>query len=378
MIYSDFENKKISMLGMGTMRLPVKDSEGAVIDEEATAKMVKYAIDHGVNYFDTAWGYHMGNSEPVMGKILSEYPRDSYYLATKFPGYDLSNMNKVEEIFEKQLQRLKTDYFDFYLIHNVCDLNIDQYLDPKYRIHEYLKKQKQAGKIHHLGFSIHGDINVMKRFLNEYGPDMEFCQIQLNWLDYSFQNANQKVELLDKIGMPIWVMEPLRGGMLASLTEKETQKLRALRPQANVPSWSFRYLQSFKGVKVILSGMSNFEQLADNISTFETYDPLNKDEIDALYDIASKRVGRIVLPCTSCRYCTEHCPMSLDIPKLISLYNEHCFTGGGFLAPMALDAIPENKRPTACIGCRSCEAVCPQSIKISESMADFAEMLKSK
>ena len=218
----------------------------------------------------------------------------------------------------------------------------------------------------------------MKRFLNEYGPDMEFCQIQLNWLDYSFQNANQKVELLDKIGMPIWVMEPLRGGMLASLTEKETQKLRALRPQANVPSWSFRYLQSFKGVKVILSGMSNFEQLADNISTFETYDPLNKDEIDALYEIAAKRVNKIVLPCTSCRYCTEHCPMSLDIPKLISLYNEHCFTGGGFLAPMALDAIPEDKRPTACIGCRSCEAVCPQSIKISEAMADFAEMLKSK
>lgn len=376
MVYREFKGKKLSMLGMGTMRLPVLDETGAVIDEKLTAQMVKYAFDRGINYFDTAWGYHMGKSEPVMGKILSEYPRGSYYLATKFPGYDLSNMNKVEEIFAAQQVRLKTDYFDFYLIHNVCDLNINQYLDSKYRIHEYLNKQKKEGKIRHLGFSIHGDINVMKRFLEEYGPDMEFCQIQLNWLDYSFQDARAKVELLDKLDIPVWVMEPLRGGKLISFSDEEKAELFKLRPEASPVEWAFRYLQSFKNVKVILSGMSTPEQLADNISIFETEKPLDGTETAALYTIADRRLEKVSLPCTACRYCTEHCPQGLDIPKLINLYNEHCYTGGGFIAPMALGAIPPEKQPSACIGCRSCEAVCPQTIKISEAMADFAAKLK--
>lgn len=188
-----------------------------------------------------------GNSEIVMGKILSKYPRNSFYLATKFPGYDLSNMTKVEEIFEKQLEKCQVDYFDFYLFHNVCEMNIDAYLDEKYKIFDYLIKQKKAGRICHLGFSAHGSHDVMKRFLYTYGKDMEFCQIQLNYLDWTFQDAKKKVDLL----------------------------------------------------------------------------------------------------------------------------NEHCFTGGGFIAPMVLMSVPEDKQPSACIGCRSCEEVCPQQIKISEAMADF-------
>ena len=185
MIYKEFQDLKLSALGMGAMRLPVTGGKDADIDETATAEMVKYAFDHGVNYFDTAWGYHEGNSELVMGKVLSEYPREKFYLATKFPGYDLANMTKVEEIFEKQLEKCRVSYFDFYLFHNVCEMNINEYLDEKYGIYDYLMKQKADGRIRHLGFSVHGNYETMKRFLEAYGKDMEFCQIQLMWTGIS-------------------------------------------------------------------------------------------------------------------------------------------------------------------------------------------------
>jgi predicted aldo/keto reductase-like oxidoreductase len=195
MIYRDFQGLKLSALGMGTMRLPVMDGTFANIDEAEADKMVAYAIEHGVNYFDTAWGYHNGQSELVIGKLLSRYPRESYYLATKFPGYDAANWAKVEEIFEEQLKKCRVEYFDFYLVHNVCEMNIDAYLDPKYGIYDYLVQQKENGRIRHLGFSVHGSYDVMKRFLEAYGDKMEFCQIQLNYLDWSFQNAKAKFEL---------------------------------------------------------------------------------------------------------------------------------------------------------------------------------------
>lgn len=375
MVYKDFQGLKLSALGMGAMRLPVIDGDDGKIDEAAADKMVEYAMKNGVNYYDTAWGYHNGMSELVMGKALKKYPRESFYLATKFPGYDLSNMDKVEEIFEKQLEKCGVDYFDFYLFHNVCEMNIDAYLDPKYGIYEYLVEQKKKGRIRHLGFSAHGNLDVMKRFLDAYGKDMEFCQIQLNYLDYTFQDAKGKIELLESWNIPVWVMEPLRGGKLAALDEKDEEKLKELRPQENIPAWAFRFLQTLPSVTMILSGMSNMEQMKENIHTFEEEKPLNEAEMKMLLDIADSMVKKIVLPCTACHYCVSHCPKGLDIPSLLSLYNEHCFTQGGFIAPMALSAIPKEKLPSACIGCRSCEAVCPQQIKISEAMADFTQKL---
>ena len=376
MIYRDFQDMKLSGLGMGAMRLPVIDGDDARIDEAQALKMVDYAMEHGVNYYDTAWGYHDGHSETVMGKALGRYPREKFYLATKFPGYDLANMDKVEEIFENQLEKCGVEYFDFYLFHNVCEMNIDAYLDEKYGIFDYLMKQKKAGKIRHLGFSAHGNLDVMKRFLEAYGKDMEFCQIQLNYLDWSFQNAKEKVELLRSYNIPVWVMEPLRGGKLAKLAEEDEKTLKELRPQEAIPAWAFRFLQSIPGVTMVLSGMSNLEQMQDNIHTFEEDKPLNEKEMEILLEIADKMVKKIVLPCTACHYCTSHCPQGLPIPELLALYNEHCFTEGGFIAPMALAAFPKDKLPSACIGCRSCEAVCPQQIKISEAMADFAKKLK--
>lgn len=375
MIYRDFQDVKLSALGMGAMRLPVVDGDDSKIDEAAAFAMVDEAMARGVNYYDTAWGYHNGNSELVMGKALARHPREKFYLATKFPGYDLSNMGKVEEIFEKQLEKCQVEYFDFYLFHNVCEMNIDAYLDPKYGTYDYLLAQKKNGRIRHLGFSAHGDYDVMKRFLEAYGKDMEFCQIQLNYLDWDFQDAKRKVELLDQWNIPVWVMEPLRGGKLASLAPEDEAKLKALRPDEGIPAWAFRYLQSIPGVVVTLSGMSNMEQMKENIATFETDKPLNETELETLHAIAQGMVKKIVLPCTACHYCTSHCPQGLDIPNLLSLYNEHCFTQGGFIAPMALSAIPADKQPSACIGCRSCEAVCPQGIKISEAMADFTAKL---
>lgn len=378
MIYRDFQGLKLSALGFGTMRLPVLNGEYGAVDKAAAAEMFDYAVKNGVNYFDTAWGYHDGASETAVGEILSAYPRGSYYLATKFPGYDLSNMDKVEEIFEAQLKKCRTDYFDFYLFHNVCEMNIGAYLDESHGIFAYLKKQKENGRIRHLGFSAHGSYNVIERFLEKYGKDMEFCQLQINYLDWSFQNAKEKVELIRKHGIPVWVMEPLRGGRLAKLSSEEEAKLKEMRPDENIPAWAFRFLLGIPGVKVILSGMSDMAQVRDNIRTFSEDKPLSESERAALLELAEGMYKNSVLPCTACRYCTSHCPKHLDIPDLIKLYNEHRFTGGGFIAPMALSALPEEKWPSACVGCRSCEKVCPQQISISEMMKDFTARLKGE
>ena len=346
MIYRDFQGLKLSMLGFGAMRLPVIDGDDGRIDEEAALRMVDKAMLGGINYYDTAWGYHGENSELVMGKALGRYPRESYYIATKFPGYDSANWGKVREIFPRQLEKLGVDYFDFYLFHNVCEMNIDAYLDDeKYGIYSYLMEQKRSGRIRHLGFSCHGSIDVLKRFLEAYGKDMEFCQLQLNYLDWTFQNGREKVELLEKQNIPVWVMEPLRGGSLARLAPAYEEELKVLRP------------------------------VEKNLKTFSEDKKLKESEMAALRGISEKMLSVGTVPCTACHYCVSHCPQGLDIPSLLALYNEHAFTGGGFIAPMALSALPEEKRPQACLGCRSCEQVCPQQIKISEVLADFVKKL---
>lgn len=371
MIYKDFKNLKLSALGMGAMRLPTIDGDDAKVDAAATQEMVDYALSHGVNYFDTAWGYHNGNSELVMGEALKKHPRDSFYLATKFPGYDLGNMPKVKEIFPRQLEKLQVDYFDFYLIHNVNEMNIDAYLnEDEYGIYSYLLEQKRAGKIRHLGFSAHGSVEVMRRFLEAYHEGMEFCQIQLNYVDWTLQDAKAKMELLREYDIPVWVMEPVRGGRLAKLSEKDEETLSRLRPDEKPVAWAFRFLQSLPEVVVTLSGMSSLEQMKENIDIWGEEKPLTDPEMDSLLHMAAGMMDGL-LPCTACRYCTSHCPKGLDIPKLIGLYNDWKFTGGGFVPAMVIGTLPEDKRPSACIGCRSCEKLCPQQIKISEAMKDF-------
>lgn len=379
MQYRDYQDEKLSAYAMGCMRLPVIDGNDADIDEPAAAEMIDYALAHGVNYFDTAWGYHGGNSELVVGRALTKHPRDSFNLADKFPGYDLSNFGKVEEIFEKQLEKCQVDHFDFYLAHNVCELNIEAYLDDqKHGTLSYLIEQRKAGRIRHLGFSIHGSQEVLQRFLDAYGDHMEFCQVQLNYLDWEFQDAKSKVELLQSRGIPVWVMEPVRGGQLVNITNEAKAKFAAVNPDMPPVEWALRWLLSMPQVTTILSGASSLDQMKQNIAIFDKDEPLSDAEKAVVAEVAHDMTAGDVLPCTACHYCTSHCPLELDIPHLLALYNEHKLSKGGFIAPMALAALPDDKQPSSCIGCGSCSAVCPQQIDIPGALADFAEMLQKK
>ncbi len=371
MIYSDFHGEKLSRLGLGMMRLPT-NADGT-IDERRTAEMIDYAIKNGINYFDTAYQYHGGESERIAGRILSRYPRDSYNLASKFPGHAIAESYDVKGIFEEQLAKCRVDYFDFYLFHNVNETSIKVYTDPKWGIADYLKEQKRQGRIRHLGFSCHGLIDNLREFLTVCGDIVEFCQIQLNYLDWTLQGAKEKYELLKEYNIPVWVMEPVRGGKLASLNPEDTEALIALRPYEKIPAWAFRFIQGLDNVAVTLSGMSDMQQLKDNIETYSCEKPLDEKELAALFNVAEhmKRGA----PCTACRYCCEVCPMGLNIPRLISAYNDFNYQPT-FSVSMMIDSLPENKRPSACIGCGSCSAICPQKIDVPSVMHSFASSLE--
>lgn len=372
MRYIEFCGDKLSRLGFGTMRLPVCGDRS--IDEEKTAEMIRYAMAHGVNYFDTAYPYHDGKSELVTGKMLREFPRDSFYLADKYPGHQIADSYDPEQVFEDQLRKCGVEYFDYYLLHNVCELSMPAYTDARWEIIPYFLEQKRRGRIRHFGFSSHARPETLEQFLEQYGKDMEFCQIQLNYLDWTLQNAEEKVRILNRYGIPIWVMEPVRGGKLAEFPEEMRQGFRNLRADESDAAWAFRFLQGIEGVHVTLSGMSNLQQLQENVRIFEEEKPLSEEERDTLLKYA-ERLKRGV-PCTACRYCCDGCPSELDIPMLMHAYNE-TQTGGGFTVSMQLDALPEDKLPTACIGCGSCESVCPQGIRIPEIMQKLAEVRKT-
>ena len=335
MYFNDFQTCKISGLGMGTMRLPVKSSE-ADIDVIRVEKMIACALEHGINYFDTAWNYHEGKSEEIIAKILRQYPRDSYYFADKFPGFDPELAKDVKGVFEKQLQKTGLEYFDFYLLHSVTDDNLQVYLDRKLGIVDYLLKQKEEGHIRHLGFSCHCEPETIEKLLNVYGQVLEFGQIQLNWLDYSVQKAGEKLGILKKHGIPVWVMEPLRGGRLDGVSFAD----------------SFRFLQNL-GVTVILSGMSDENQILENTETFAQKNPLSEEETNRLIDMGREMAAGRSVPCTGCRYCISYCPQEINIPEMISKFNN----------------VVKPDAPVPCIGCGNCAAVCPQQINIPEIMS---------
>ena len=371
MLYTEFQGKKLSMLGFGAMRLPT--NEDGSINVALTEEMTDLAIAQGVNYFDTAYPYHGGMSEIVMGRALAKYPRESWYLANKYPGHQIASTYDPAAIFEDQLKKCGVEYFDFYLLHNVYEHSMDVYLDPKWGILDYFREQKRLGRIKHLGFSTHGRVDNLRAFLDVAGDDMEFCQIQLNWLDWTLQDAREKVELLNARGIPVWVMEPVRGGRLCKLTEEEQQTLRALRPDESIAAWSFRFLQDLPGVMVILSGMSDMAQMQDNLKTFETEKPLSAVERQTLLDMAEGMKQSV--PCTACGYCLSHCPMGLDIPTMLATYNELKFAKVTN-ASMLYELMPEDKRPTACIACGACMQMCPQHIAIPEKLSELSTILE--
>ncbi len=375
MLYRDFQELKLSALGLGCMRLPVVDGNDTVIDQDATNAMVDEALAAGINYFDTAYMYHGGTSEAAIGRALARHDRESFFLASKFPGYEVAKFENKEAIFEEQLARCGVEYFDFYLMHNVSERSVEWFMSEEYGLLDYLLEQKAKGRIRHLGFSTHGSLGMIRRFLDYCADRIEFCQIQLNWLDWTFQNAAEKVDILNERGIPVWIMEPVRGGKLAKLSDERTAALAALRPDETVPGWCFRFLQTVPGVTMVLSGMSNMQQLKDNIATFAEDKPLSREEMAALLAMGEEMGRSLELPCTACRYCVEGCPAGLEIPALLKVYNENCLTD----APVSEEAragIDEFHGPANCIACRKCESVCPQQIRIAAVMADFAGKLK--
>ena len=377
MLTKDFNDKKIPMLGLGAMRLPLIEGTSEVDTAEAQ-KMVAYALLHGVNYFDTAYSYHSGKSEVIMGDILKDYPRDSYYLATKYPGHQIIDnfeIYKPREIFEEQLERLKTDYIDFYLLHNVCEASMDVYTNEKYGVIEYFLEEKRKERIKHLGFSTHARPDALEAFLDRYGEHMEFCQIQLNYLDWTLQSADEKYEMLKKRGIPVFVMEPIRGGKLVNLPESAKTRLGELSQERTTPEWAFKWLMRLDNVKLVLSGMSNMKQLKENVETFSTYSPLTDNESEVLLDIAEGLKASV--PCTGCGYCTRECPVGLDIPMLLSTYNQLKVSSSVNIS-MLLEFAPENKRPTACIGCGKCKKLCPQGIDIPKVLKELSVMLEKQ
>lgn len=375
MIYQQFAETRLSMLGYGTMRFPrVGGKQDGPVDEVESARLVKIAMENGVNYYDTAYPYSEGNGELVVGRILSQYPRASFYLASKYPGFLEMESYNAPEMLDRQLKRCQVDYFDFYLLHNVAEKSFDTYTSPKWHIVDDLVEAKKQGKIRHLGFSSHAKPETMKKFLERYADQMEFCQLQLNYLDWTLQDAKQNYELVTSYGLPIWVMEPVRGGRLASLLPEAEMQLKAARPQESIASWAFRWLQGLENVKMVLSGMTTEQQLRDNLEIFSKEEPLTESQLQLLERIAAGMQD--FLPCTKCRYCCEGCPKQLDIPALLAICNENRYTRYAGVEN-ALRALEAEKRPSACIGCSQCTKVCPQGISIPEELRKLALLEKN-
>lgn len=385
MLYRPFQDKKLSLLGMGNMRLPTLGERGPV-DEAEAIRIIRHAYENGVNYFDTAYRYHNGESETVLGKALAGFPRETWHIATKMPGHMMQYRDgRLEmtgymagravaspaDVFEDQLVKCGVDYFDFYLLHNLAETSYDLYTDEDLGMVDYLVAQKRAGRIRHLGFSTHGRPETLEKFL-DWKDCFEFVQIQLNYLDWTLQDASRKYEILTRRGIPVFVMEPVRGGRLASLNSDADGMLRSERPDRTVASWAFRYLQSLPNVAVILSGMTTMDQLRENLETCSRLEPLSGRE----QEILQKAVGTMLdsVPCTACRYCCEACPQQLDIPGLIAMYNESRFGSPGTLR-FTTDALKPSERPSACLACGSCVPLCPQGIDIPGVLRRFSGLL---
>ena len=370
MIYNDFKGLKLSRLGFGCMRFK-SDPKTGEIDQEKVDAMLHMAYENGVNYFDTAYPYLDGKSELAMAKALSLYPRDSYYIADKFPGHSLPGPIDNIALFNVSLKKCNTDYFDFYLLHNITEWSVKIYESEEYHIIPDILKMKEEGKIRHLGFSFHGGPKLLEEFLSRHEGMFEFVQIQCNYLDWTLQDAKQKYDIITRHGLGVWIMEPCRGGKLANLNDEAMDKLKAFDPSASAASYAFRFLQDLDNIKVILSGMNEVEQVEDNLNTFKDHKPLSKEERDTLFAIAESMKSGV--PCTACRYCCKGCPMGLDIPMLMECYN-NMKVGSGVNISMRLDGLDEDKRAGACIGCGQCAHACPQGIDVPSVMRELDEM----
>ena len=356
----------VPLLGYGLMRLPQKNGK---IDRELAQQLVDTAMAAGVNYFDTAQPYHNGESQQFIGEAMKKYPRDSYMLTTKLPLWSIRTLAEAESIFKGQLEACQTEYFDFYLAHAFNANTFRTFENLK--IYDYLKKQKDAGKIKHLGFSFHDSADVLETIANAH--DWDFVQIQLNYIDWDKQNAKRMYEFLTSKEIPVIVMEPLQGGTLAKLTPAAEQVLKKADEKASIASWAFRYAASLPNVLTVLSGMTTMEVLKENIETFTDFKPLTDDERKVLDEARDVYLGvsKSRVPCTTCRYCVNECPVRIEIPAVFTAWNDFCEKKDEAAFKDAYNKL--SVKASACIGCRRCVRRCPQQIDIPTELAKIAQ-----
>lgn len=353
---------EISRLGYGGMRFPKNGDE---VDVEEAVKLLRKAYDMGVNYFDTAVVYHKGESEKIFGKAFEIYDRSSYYLADKMSIWVCKDEQEMKDLFERQLKTLKTDYIDFYLVHS---LNRNHYQKVKeFHCVEFLQEMKRQGKIKHLGFSFHDTYPVFTQILNDY--DWDFVQIQLNYLDWQNQGAEQLYRELEKRNLPCMVMEPVRGGYLATLDEQRAKPFLEMEPNRSIASWAIRWVESLPQVTVVLSGMSDMAQLEDNVAMMTNFEPMNEKELEAVAKVVEEIRKVNDIPCTGCRYCMD-CPMGVDIPEIFAIYSRLKIFGKDKSFVEDYKEVMENGNGEEhCVGCQQCMNHCPQSIEIPDKLA---------
>lgn len=363
--------KEISRLGYGGMRFPKNGDE---VDVDAAVQLLRKAYEMGINYFDTAMVYHKGESEKIFGKAFEPYPRDSYLIADKMSIWLCSDEEDMKARFYNQLKTLKTDYIDFYLVHSP---NRNHYKKVK-DLHcvEFLQQMKQEGKIKHLGFSFHDTYQVFTQILNDYTWD--FVQIQLNYLDWHNQGAEQLYRELERRNLPVMVMEPVRGGYLATIDSERAKPFLELEPQRSIASWAIRWVESLPQVAVVLSGMSDLQQLEDNVATMTHFEPMNEQELAAIDRVVEEIRKVNEIPCTGCRYCMD-CPMGVDIPEIFSIYSQYKIFGKEKAFVQDYEEVVEHGNGAEhCVRCMACTTKCPQMIAIPDKLEMIAKLYAQK
>jgi len=370
-----FEDTEVSRLGLGNMRLPVKTpvkrEANPMIDYKKGQALVDLAYENGVNYFDTAYMYHAGKSEKFIGTALSKYPRDSYFLADKLPIWMCATKKDMEKIFSKQLERCGVEYFDFYLLHALDGKAWEKCL--KFGAVEFIEKKRMEGKVRNFGFSFHGSIDDLKTIVAAHHWD--FAQIQLNYLDWKNQRADEQYQILTDAGIPVVIMEPVRGGKLANPPENVKALFDKAHPDWSYASWAIRFAATHPNVLTVLSGMNAPEQMMDNIQSLTDFTPLTDVELNVCKNAAALLNKSDVIPCTGCDYCAD-CPQEVKISSVFAVYNKYK-NGEATGDECAAEYAKIDVNASSCIGCGACKTHCPQGIDIPElmqhKMKDFFE-----
>lgn len=360
-------------LGFGCMRLPILDNDDAKIDIEQFKKMVDKFIGCGFTYFDTAFMYHKDQSEKAVNEaVVKRYPRNAFTITTKLPVKDIHTPEDNEKIFNIQLNRLGVDYVDYYLIHALNNERFNSIKDLKLGTFEFMQKIKAEGRAKHIGFSFHDSADVLDKILSEIGDWVEFVQLQLNYLDWDSDRVQSRkcYEVCKKYNKQIIVMEPVKGGTLASLPQNARKYLDELDPKASSASYAIRYAASLEDVYMVLSGMSNYQQLEDNVSFMEDFKPLNDEEHMAIDKVVDSLKTASTIACTGCKYCEENCPSNINIPEIFKLYNSSFFSNGDY---ERITKEINMGKASDCLKCGACEAVCPQGLKIRDLLEDCKE-----